>query len=262
MYTLAEACRNTFILFDCLGVKSLTPDFFCQVPLYLQTEDRDDALILTEGRIKGGILSACMLVMGPDGVLGEFCGNGARACAAYLHWNYPLVRQFFLLTRMGNHPLSHYKDGDYAIGLPHASFKLNKKFVADPVRFRQYGFLQYVEMMEPHVILESKMSEAELFDLGRKLNGDKQLFPQGINVNAWHVLEEGVIDVKTYERGVQRLTRSCGTGSAACASFYKAQGVVDVHTPGGRLTLRLQRDGIELKGPATFFDKDKKERGG
>jgi hypothetical protein len=45
----------------------------------------------------------------------------------------------------------------------------------------------------------------------------------------------------------------------SCAAFYKTQGSVFVSTPGGPLAILLYKNGIELKGPAFFFDKDKKE---
>lgn len=82
------------------------------------------------------------------------------------------------------------------------------------------------------------------------------IFPLGINVNAWHILKKGSIKVKTYERGVQRLTQSCGTGSMSCASVYATSGLVSVSTPGGDLKITLEKNGIELQGPAFILSKE------
>lgn len=261
-YYLAEACRNTFVLFDCLDGSFSEERFFQKARQKLEDENRDDALILAEGKLEGGAFYTRMIVLGLDGALGEFCGNGARACASYLFKNYPFLQKIFLTTSQGAHPLHKYEDGKYSIKLPPARFEYNPKFIANAKLFKQKYAFDYVEMIEPHLAVQRKMSNEELFALGRELNQQKDLFPLGINVNAWYILDEETIFVKTYERGVKRLTQSCGTGSMSCASIYRAQGIVHVVTPGGSLEVRLENEGIELKGPAAFFDIDKTEKWG
>jgi diaminopimelate epimerase len=249
-YYLAEACENTFVLFDCLSLPMVDETFLEEAHQCLEEEERDDALILVGGEQIDDTLQARLLVLGLDQELGEFCGNGARACAAYLFERHPLRRRFFLLTEQGKHPLAQHAGGIYSIALPPARFEWNKKFIADPALFEKDERFCYVEMLEPHLILEGEMSDAELLSLGKEINQRKDLFPLGINVNSWHVLSEGTLSVKTYERGVQRLTRSCGTGSMSCAAFYKKEGTVLVSTPGGLLEITLHKNGIQLKGPA------------
>lgn len=261
-YYLAEACQNTFVLMDCLETHRIDNLILDSAHQFLKTENRDDALILTQGEFDGNSFYARMVVLGLDGTLGEFCGNGSRACAAYLFKKYPLVENFFLTTTYGIHPLIRYADGGYSIKLPPARFEINEKFIANPSLFKnKYGF-DYVEMIEPHLIIQKTLSDEELFSLGRELNRQKDLFPHGININAWHILNEGSLHVKTYERGVQRLTRSCGTGSMSCAAFYQSRGNIHVSTPGGGLLIQMQDDGIVLKGPASFYDKDIKRISG
>ncbi|MBS0652873.1 MAG: hypothetical protein JSR39_05010 [Verrucomicrobia bacterium] len=280
-YHLAEACQNTFVLFDCLGLSKERPGQLetAQTELHtpstswkgsvseslldwahscLQNEDRDDALILVEDRRQGEDLYARMVVLGLDRNLGEFCGNGSRACAAYLFAKYPHFKKFFLVTPFGVHPLKKWGDGTYSIKLPLPSFEINLKFIAAPEVFG----MQYVEVIEPHLVIQADLDDEELFLLGKKLNQHKEIFPLGINVNAWHVIGDHHLHVKTYERGVQRLTKSCGTGSIACAASFLKQGRLKVSTPGGDLEIAIENDGVLLKGPASFFDIDKKERAG
>ncbi|NGX46816.1 MAG: Diaminopimelate epimerase [Chlamydiae bacterium] len=254
-YYLAEACENTFILFDCLDKNSVSEEFLDIAYEYLYEEERKDALILINARGVGDVFFAEMLVLGLDGELGEFCGNGARACAAYIFEQYPFFKEYYLVTKWGALLLKNHGQGIYSIKLPKSSFELNQKFVAIP---ELYG-LQHVEVLEPHLTLEKKMSDEALFFLRRELNKHKNVFPHGIN--AWYPLEEGCLFVKTYERGVQGLTRSCGTGSTACAVFYHSSGDVLMSTPGGLLEIALEEKEIELKGPAFFFQKGKKGKG-
>lgn len=261
-YYLAGACQNTFILFDCLHLPMVDDAFLSQAHRHLIEEGRDDALILMDGKVIGEALYSRMLVLGADGALAEFCGNGSRACASYLFDRYRFIDKFFLVTPAGAYPLLKHDGGIYSISLPLPRFECNDKFIADQELFKKRYEYSYVEMLEPHLLVHKEMSDEELLSLGRELNGCKELFPLGINVNAWHVLEEDKLYVKTYERGVQRLTRSCGTGSISCAAFYKAKGSVQVSTPGGDLEIVIREDGIKLNGPAFFYYKERKRKEG
>lgn len=257
-YYLAEACENTFVLVDALEGSYDPKRLFSEAYHYLMAENRDDALILSQGQWEGEYLCMHMLVLGQDGALGEFCGNGSRACAAYLYENYPSIKRFALKTAHGIHPLYSCGSGVYSIKLPPPSFQHNPKFIACPKKIQSEYHLHYVEMMEPHLIVQEEMKDEELLALGRHLNNDKALFPLGINVNACSLMKDGSLFVKTYERGVQRLTRSCGTGSVSCASLLCSSGHVRVTTPGGGLDIFVDEDGVELKGPAAVFDTDRK----
>lgn len=250
-YHLAEACQNTFVLFDCLNQACLDEPFLKRAHQCLVKENRDDALILCDGAHREEGFCARYLVLGHDQALGEFCGNGARVCAAYLFGQYPHLDTIHLITPHGKHLLTKHIKAMYSVTLSPARFKWNHTFIKDASLFSSlWPHLVYVEMLEPHLIVRQKMSDAELLSLGQEINQHKEIFPLGINVNAWHVLEDGVLEVKTYERGVQRLTRSCGTGGMACAAFYKKLGPVKVATPGGLLEIIIHKNTIELKGPA------------
>jgi diaminopimelate epimerase len=261
-YYLGDACQNTFVFFDRLETSALDESFLKQVHSTLLKEKRDDALILFNGRFQEEGFYAQMMVLGLDGAIAEFCGNGARVCAAYLFERYPRSKRHYLTTGSGIYPLQKYGSDLYSVKLPPANFAWNEKFIADFAAFEGLTRFFYVNMLEPHLILQEELSDEQLLSLGKELNQRKDLFPSGINVNAWHLLEDDRLFVKTYERGVQRLTLSCGTGSMSCAAFHKSLGTLFVSTPGGDLEVILQEDGIELKGPAFFFYKNKKEEGG
>lgn len=247
---LAEACHNTFVILDCLDKVSLDDQILQHAHTRLKEEGRDDALILIDGRVEGDSFSAQMVVLGLDGQLGEYCGNGARACAAYLFGLYgSSYRSLFLRTGTWLHRLSQLGENQFSVTLPPVSFVLNPKFIALDSHIEPF---HYVEAIEPHIVIEKEMSDEELTAMGRMLNEQKTTFPLGINVNAWHRLENGGIAVKTYERGVQRLTQSCGTGSISCAAIASKEEekptTVGVVTPGGSLQIVIREDEIELCG--------------
>ena len=69
----------------------------------------------------------------------------------------------------------------------------------------------------------------------------------------------GTLRVKTYERGVEGETLSCGTGSVAAATIARHQGMIRdsviVKTKGGELTITFVNDMPFMEGPAeTVFN--------
>ena len=247
----AEACENTFIIIDKLSESSLTTEETSFIIDTLREKNRDDALILIEGKSENDVLTVKMLVLGQDGMFGEFCGNGARACAAYLYKNYLKFDKFIIKTREFNHKLSKLENGWFSVSMPKVSFDIDAKFIQGQL----CDDLIFVNAVEPHLALLGLFSDQELFIEGQRLNNQKQIFPLGINLNAFYPIDSDTIKSKTYERGVQRLTKSCGTGSLSCAAvFLKSQnkdvGSVNVITPGGPLKVLFNSKNIELQGPA------------
>ncbi|ADJ16141.1 diaminopimelate epimerase [Halalkalicoccus jeotgali] len=84
-----------------------------------------------------------------------------------------------------------------------------------------------------------------------------EVFPEGANVNLASPSERG-FDQRTFERGVEGETRSCGTGAVAIAAVAKRIGLVEgdrvsVSPPGGDLDVRVPDDGpAVLSGPVEF----------
>ncbi|HNK29517.1 MAG TPA: diaminopimelate epimerase, partial [Ferruginibacter sp.] len=86
-----------------------------------------------------------------------------------------------------------------------------------------------------------------------------------INVNFVETVDEDGIFVRTYERGVENETYSCGTGvtAAALMSAHNDKGFnrVEVRTPGGRLSVEFDKfddqhfENIWLCGPAELVFK-------
>ena len=79
-------------------------------------------------------------------------------------------------------------------------------------------------------------------------------FPCGANVTIASSHSDEAFDQRTYERGVEGETRSCGTGAVAVAAVARELGHTDaeavtVWPPGGRLDVRLDERGAVLAGP-------------
>jgi diaminopimelate epimerase len=85
---------------------------------------------------------------------------------------------------------------------------------------------------------------------------------EGINVNFVQISGDRKLYVRTYERGVEAETLSCGTGVTAAALAFAVKNellgeqTIGIQTPGGQLQVRFNRTGestfeqIYLIGPA------------
>jgi diaminopimelate epimerase len=100
---------------------------------------------------------------------------------------------------------------------------------------------------------------------GQEIRYSKEFAPDGINVNFVESIAEDSIYVRTYERGVEDETLSCGTGvtAAALLSAHNENGFnrVEVKTQGGHLRVEFDKiddkhyENIWLCGPAEFVFK-------
>lgn len=100
----------------------------------------------------------------------------------------------------------------------------------------------------------------DVVETGRDIRNSRPYAAEGINVNFVENLGEDMILVRTYERGVEDETLSCGTGvtAAALVSAHNPRGFnrVEVKTPGGRLSVEFTKtddshfENIWLCGPA------------
>lgn len=243
----AHTNGNTFILVDALHCPLEEVDLKALLATLVK-ENRDDALILTDKQVQGDLLIATMQVLGQDGVFAEFCGNGSLAAAAFLFTSYPQFQCFALRTPHGLHPLYSHGTGIYSIVLPLPSTQINPLFIADAGAFFKEEGWTYVEMLEPHLVMHTQCSEEDLLEQGKRLNALCSIFPKGINLNVYSFTEEGDCHVKTYERGVQRLTAACGTGSIACVVASHIKTKMRVVTRDGSVEVTVYPHGIELKG--------------
>ena len=128
----------------------------------------------------------------------------------------------------------------------------------------------FIDTGSPHHIeFTENIDEVDVVGLGRKIRYGAPYFEAGTNVN---FVEQSGIDsfvVRTYERGVENETLSCGTGvtAVALAAYHlnkTRSEEIKIETKGGSLTISFEPDGkgfknIILTGPATFVFEGKIE---
>lgn len=96
----------------------------------------------------------------------------------------------------------------------------------------------YVNTGVPHtVIFDESIDYTSVVEMGRKIRNHKFFLPEGTNVDFVQVLNNAELSIRTYERGIEGETLSCGTGAFASAVISTLLGLVSspvrVKTRGG-----------------------------
>lgn len=180
----------------------------------------------------------------------SFCGNGSRCALAVAHqagW-FEQIAQF------------NSNDGIHVGRLSGESFALEMHLPSPPKSLPNNDVV--ANTGSPHYIRISK-DPLDIVEFGRSIRYSEAFEKEGINVNWVQPTSTGIF-VRTYERGVENETLSCGTGVTACALTYFLEYIhsdgshrIPVETLGGHLEVAFYFNqgsfsNIYLIGPATF----------
>lgn len=211
-----------------------------------------DGLILIQ-RPRGEEMDFHMEFFNPDGSK-SFCGNGSRC--AFACWS----------GLNGGRATAHFTaiDGLHTGGWSGMNGAGKEVAVSlgrvSHVQRGSHGTsVDFIHNGSPHELVWVEDPEAiDIMTEGRRRRYDPRNGEGGANVNFLRVVD-GEVRMRTYERGVEAETLSCGTGVVAAAlsalDRRVVQAPVTVVAPGGTLKVEAQRDGegydrIVLIGPA------------
>jgi diaminopimelate epimerase len=184
-----------------------------------------------------------------DGGQSTMCGNGGR-CMVKFAWQLGIRRALYhFLAVDGPHEAEIDDDGTVSLKMK------------DVNGIREYHGDFIVDTGSPHYVkLVNNLDTIDVYHKGHDIRYSNAFAKEGINVNFVEQKDDDEINVRTYERGVENETLSCGTGVTASAlvCYHNEIGFnnVTVRTPGGGLTVEFDRlDGdtynnIWLCGPA------------
>jgi diaminopimelate epimerase len=182
----------------------------------------------------------------------SFCGNGARCSVAFAQFLGLISNQTQFVAIDGKHEAS-IQDGDISLAM------LN----VQSIKSIQSDFSLHTG--SPHYIqFVDSIHQVEVVKEGKRIRYSEAFKMEGINVNFVEKISENSIWVRTYERGVENETLSCGTGVTAAALTFafreKRSGnqLIYIETLGGKLAVSFemtennQFKNIRLIGPGTF----------
>jgi diaminopimelate epimerase len=156
-----------------------------------------------------------MRIFNADGSQAEMCGNGARCMAAYIARNKKTRKKLFSLETMAGIILA---EANGQIACVRLSSPKNLSLNIPLNLSDRILKVHYLDTGVPHTIVYvDNLANIDVNRIGRQVRCHKQFAPRGTNVNFVEQLNQNLIAVRTYERGVEAETRACGTGSVASA---------------------------------------------
>ena len=172
-----------------------------------------------------------MIYFNADGKQSSMCGNGGRCIIAFAQMLEITESETTFMAIDGEHKGRLMDDGIYLQ-------------MQDVKKIEGVGDGLVLNTGSPHYI--EMVDELEYIDVikqGRKIRNSTSFKKEGINVN--FVLDASELQVRTYERGVEAETLSCGTGvvATAIAMHYAnciEETLVSVKTKGGELTVSFE----------------------
>ena len=256
---------NDFLVIDNMDMKYDTAELsgYAQKLCRRRESVGADGILVAEPSKHAGFK---MRLFNRDGSEGEMCGNGARCIARFAFEKGIVKNAEMVFETLGGDVRAHVKKSRVALKL--APVSLAGAVIGAPASADGFDFTYtFLTVGVPHTVIFEKMrsrTEDQYRALGRAIRYRTDLFPEGTNVN-FAVPADGRndrLDVITYERGVEDLTLSCGTGSTASAIAAVLAGItgtdVDVYNPGGlnRVSLVFRSaDTVlpELEGGAMYI---------
>ena len=203
-----------------------------------------DGLMAVERAREAGDADFRMRIFNADGSEAAMCGNGARALARYAYERGIAASPMRFVTGSGT--------VEATVEPPFVELDMGRLDLAGGVFGRSlraggvpFPFV-FLTVGVPHCVLlaDEAYSADAMREMGREVRGNTELFPDGANVTFARRSASGEVAAVTYERGVEDLTDSCGTGCVAVAVaavlVWGMDAPVRVVNPGGVNTVRLE----------------------
>jgi len=226
-FTKLTAAGNDFILFD----RKLNPsieinkDFIQKVCNRRTGIGADGVLIMSDSNK----FSFDLGYFNSNGTTGVLCANGAR-CA---------LRYAYLSGRINKNKVE-FSVNEIKYAGEILDDKLVKFYLNEPKKIKvnfkikaaeQLINASYADTGAPHVVIRisdilknskqldscyKDIDEVPVYKIGKEIRYSRDFEPDGTNVNFIDI-QNDVIKIRTYERGVEDETLACGTGSVAAA---------------------------------------------
>lgn len=206
-----------------------------------------DGLILLENH---PTLDFKMVYYNADGNESTMCGNGGRCLVAFAEQ----------LGVIKDKTVFEAIDGEHHASIQNGIVKLQMQDVNKVEKHPNHVFLNTGS--PHHVQFEESIDNFDIKTKGAAIRYGAPYNEAGSNVNFVKKISDQIFAVRTYERGVEDETLSCGTGVTAVAIAMHAlketnQNKITLKVQGGELQVSFNEDNgvysnVWLIGPATY----------
>ena len=192
-----------------------------------------------------------MVYYNSDGNLSSMCGNGGRCLVAFANKLQIIDKSATFMAIDGLHHAIISENGIVSLQMKDVDSVANS-----------FGYI-FLDTGSPHhVQLVSDLIQLDVKEKGAAIRYSKLYGKVGANVNFVEQINSDTFSIRTYERGVEDETLSCGTGATAVAIAMNYSGIttsnaIKINVEGGKLEVSFDsNDGkftnVFLKGPATY----------
>jgi len=197
-----------------------------------------------------------MIYYNADGNESSMCGNGGR-CLVKFAYHLGIHKDNYIFIAV---------DGEHEAIIKENGWVYLK--MKDVTGISKEHFDSVLNTGSPHYVKNVvRVADYDVVKTGKEIRYSDEFEKEGINVNFVEELNDQEIFVRTYERGVEDETLSCGTGVTAAALVFAHNdngfNRIEVKTLGGHLAVEFDKTGedefknIWLCGPAEFVFKGK-----
>ena len=210
-----------------------------------------DGLILLK---ESSIADVKMCYYNSDGLPSTLYGNGTR-CLFSFSLSLGIIKKIAKIET---------SEGIYTVTMSNRNLvSLRMKNIDDIVLFENKAYLN--SGSPHHVEMTKDLNKVLVKEMGSSIRFSKRYSPDGTNVNFCNKISDKIFEIRTYERGVEDETLSCGTGATAVAIAVHAMGLttqneIIIQTRGGELIISFETSqtgykNIYLKGNTKFVFK-------
>ncbi len=162
-----------------------------------------------------------MRIFNPDGSEAEMCGNGAR-CTALWAAVFKKKNYVKFSTKAGVIESKIEGDINKLCWYGNVMIKMGNPFglsLGFPINIGGKKIkVNYINTGVPHtIVFVEGLEKIDVEEIGRKIRYHRKFMPSGTNVDFVEVVDERMIKIRTYERGIETETLACGTGVVASA---------------------------------------------
>jgi diaminopimelate epimerase len=155
-----------------------------------------------------------------DGGYAAFCANGTRCAAKVAAEHFGFGTQLVIDTGWGPIP-ARVEGSSVALDLPGPQTPVTQP----EIRMHQSAVVPWlIQVGVPHLVVAvDGLDDMDLSTAAPPLRNHPSLAPAGANVNFHETDSGGVVRVRSWERGVEGETLSCGSGLVAVALIVMAE---------------------------------------
>ncbi len=195
-----------------------------------------------------------MVYYNSDGNQSSMCGNGGRCLVAFAKRLRVIDNSCTFIATDGLHHATITENGQVSLQM----IDVSNVDITTEYTFLNTGSPHHVQLVED-------LENYNIKENGASIRYGELYGKEGSNINFVNQINADTFSLRTYERGVEDETLSCGTGATAAAIAMNATGkttatIIQLNVEGGKLQVSFDRNegrftNVFLKGPAEFVFK-------